>query len=152
MPITSTNMRGTPSARSADSSRAQGVVSVTSSTSEIDVATRMVMIAAAVSPWRVSPRPNGSGTTISPGVTTLSVAGSTMMPVKIGMNSHTRLTKKPSGSRDARGQHERADVRGDQHRDVVDEPDRDQQADQRQHLRAGVEPLQQPGACARRPP
>ena len=102
MPITSTNMRGTPSARRADSSRAQGVVSVTSITSEIEVATRIVMIAAAISPCRVSPRPNGSGTTTSPSVTMLSVAGSTMMPVKIGMNSHTRFTKNPSGSADAR--------------------------------------------------
>ena len=86
----------------AASSRAQGVVSVTSITSEIDVATRIAIIAAAISPWRVRPSPNGSGTTTSPAVTMLSVAGSTMMPVKIGMNSHTRLTKKPSGSADAR--------------------------------------------------
>ena len=75
-----------------------------------------------------------------------------MMPVKIGMNSHTRLTKKPSGSARAARQQQRADVGQQQHGDVVDEPDRDQQADQRQHLRAGVEALQQARACARRPP
>ena len=31
----------------------------------------------------------------------LNVAGSTTMPVKIGMNSHTRLTKNAERSRDA---------------------------------------------------
>ena len=39
-----------------------------------------------------------SGRMIVPGVMKLNIAGITMMPVKIGMNSHTRLTKNPSGS------------------------------------------------------
>ena len=63
------------------------------------------MSAAPVSPCAVNPTGGRtrcqSGTTTSPGVTKLSVAGSTTMPVKIGTNSHTRLTKKPTGSADA---------------------------------------------------
>ena len=60
------------------------------------------MIAAPCRPCAVSPTswPNQvpRGTTIVPGVMRLSVAGSTTMPVKIGMNSQTRLTKKTSDS------------------------------------------------------
>ena len=36
-----------------------------------------------------------------PGVMKLNIAGIAMIPVKIGMNSHTRFTKKPTGSREA---------------------------------------------------
>ena len=36
-----------------------------------------------------------------PGVMKLNMAGIAMIPVKIGMNSHTRFTKNPSGSREA---------------------------------------------------
>ena len=59
------------SARSAASSRVHGVVSVSSTTSEIDVATRMTIRPAAVRPWLVMPdrvaEPVPSGTTMSPG-------------------------------------------------------------------------------------
>ena len=53
--MTSTKMRGTPSARSAASRRTHGVVSVTRTTSEMDVATRVTTSAALVSPWAVNP-------------------------------------------------------------------------------------------------
>ena len=75
---------------------------VSSTTSEIDTATRTMMSAAPCSPCAVSPTswPNQvpSGTTIVPGVMRLSVAGSTTMPVKIGTKSQTRLTKNTSES------------------------------------------------------
>ena len=73
-----------------------------------------------------------SGTTMSPGVMKLKVAGSTTMPVKIGMNSHTRLTKNDSESRERRPA-TRVDARRapTQHRDVADERRRDEQPEQR---------------------
>ena len=99
------NMRGTARARSAASSRFHGVVSVSSTTSEIDTATRVTIRPAEVSPWLVIPTrwPNHvpNGTTMSPWVMKLNVAGSTTMPVKIGMNSQTRLMKNDSDSPDA---------------------------------------------------
>ena len=99
-------MRGTTSARSAASSLAHGVVRVSSTTSEIDTATRLTIRPAACRPWLVMPTgwPNHqapSGTTMWPWVTKLSVAGSTTMPVKIGMNSQTRLMKNDSVSCEA---------------------------------------------------
>ena len=101
--MTRMNIRGTNSARSAASRRGHGVVIVTSTTSEIDVATRMTIRPAAVNPCSVSPTrvPNQvpSGTTIVPWVMKLNVAGTTTIPVKIGMKSQTRLTKKRSDSR-----------------------------------------------------
>ena len=91
--------------RSAASSRVHGVVSVSSTTSEIDVATRVTMIAAPCRPSLVTPTgvPNHvpSGTTIVPGRDEAQAwPGSTTMPVKIGMNSQTRLTK--NGDRESR--------------------------------------------------
>ena len=81
------------------------MVSVSSTTSEIDVATRITISPALCRPWLVSPTrcPNHdpSGTTMWPWVTKLKVAGRTTTPVKIGMNSHTRLTKNPTGRREA---------------------------------------------------
>ena len=111
------------SARSAASSRVHGVVSVSSTTSEIDVATRVTISPAEVRPWAVRPTscPNQvpSGTTMSPGVMKLSVAGSTTMPVKIGTNSHTRLTKNDERQRARRRRAPSVDdVQPDQHRDV----------------------------------
>ena len=93
---------GTKSARSAERRRVQGVVRVSSTTREIETATRTMMIAAPCSPSDVSPtswpKQVPRGTTIVPGVIRLSVAGSTTMPVKIGMKSQTRLTKNTSDS------------------------------------------------------
>src|SRR6185436_9921591 len=103
--MTRTNIRVTPSARSAASSLTQGVVSVSRTTSEIDTATRRTTRAAEVSPCSV--RPSGwpcqvhSSSTTVPSVTIDNVAGSTTTRVKTGMNSQTRLTKKPRGSREA---------------------------------------------------
>src|SRR6478735_7046546 len=75
MPVTSTNTCGTWSACSAFSSRGQGVVSVSSTASETDVATRVTINSAAVRPCWVRPTgvPNQvpSDTTTCPGVTRL---------------------------------------------------------------------------------
>ncbi len=148
-------MRGTNSARRAASSRAHGVVRVSSTTSEIDVATRITIRPAAVSPCWVRPTslPNHvpRGTTTSPGVMKLKVAGSTTMPVKIGMNSHTRLTKNPSGRPDATARTSVASVATDQHGQVAHEGHADQQAEDRHQLHPGVESLQQAGLVGRRP-
>ena len=103
MPTISTKIRGRPRARSAASSRAQDVVSVSSMTSETDAATRVTISAAECRPWAVNP--SGcpcqchSGSTTSPVVMIDSVAGRTTTPVKIGTNSHTRFRKTPSGRR-----------------------------------------------------
>ena len=109
MPSTSTNIFGTNSARRAASSRFHGVVRVSRTTSEIEVATRITMIAAAVQALARDPElvaePRAERDRRScPRVMTLSVAGSTTMPVKIGMNSHTRLTKKRERQPARRGQ------------------------------------------------
>lgn len=93
---------GTNRARSAARSLTHGVVSVSSTTSETDVATRSTMMTAAVMPWLVRPTAFPCqchmGTTTLPCVMKLNMAGITMIPVKMGMNSHTRLMKNPSGS------------------------------------------------------
>ncbi len=72
MPMTSTKIFGTPSARSAASSRTHGVVSVSSTTSEMDVATRVMMSPAPCRPCSVMPCgwpcQCHSGRTTSPGV------------------------------------------------------------------------------------
>ena len=106
MPDDQHEHRAARPARAAREQPDHGVVRVTSTTSEIEVAhaghdqRRRSVSPCAVSPtgW---PNQSPSGTTSSPGVTIENVAGSTTIPVKIGMNSQTRLTKKPSGSRDA---------------------------------------------------
>ena len=75
-----------------------------------------------------------------------------MMPVKIGMNSQTRLTKKPSGSARCARQHERADVG----RDAA--PRRGARARPRSAGRPAPAPsrgrrgVAAARACARRPP
>ena len=101
MPSTRMNIRGTNSARSAASSAVHGVVIVSSTTSEIDVATRSTMSPAAVEPLRVRPTgwPNHvpSGTTIVPvGDEAERRRAARRSPVKIGTNSQTRLTKNRS--------------------------------------------------------
>ena len=104
-PSTKTNARGTRSARSAARSRGQGVVTVSRTTTEIEVATRMTMRPAAVRPCAVKPTgvPNHvpSGTTMWPGVMTLSAAGSATTPVNNGTKSHTRRTRSRAGTCDA---------------------------------------------------
>ena len=55
MASTSTNMRGTNSAAQRRQQPVHGVVSVSSTTSEIDVATRMTMQPAPVRPWLREP-------------------------------------------------------------------------------------------------
>src|SRR3954452_5490382 len=96
------NIRGTKRARNAANNFDHGVVDVSSTTNEIEVATRATISAAEVRPWLVRPTsvPNHvpRERTTCPGVMTLSVAGSTMIPVKIGMKSHTRLTKNETES------------------------------------------------------
>src|SRR4051812_44348153 len=105
MAATTTNMRGTRRLRSAPSSCGQLVVSVTSTASDTLTATRLTISAAPMRPCWVIPTswPNHvpRGTTIDPGVTRLSVAGSTTTAVKIGTNSHTRATNRPTGTHDA---------------------------------------------------
>ena len=146
--MTRTNIRGTPSARSAASSRTHGVVSVSSTTSEIDTATRVTTSAAEVQALggealRVAV-PVHSGSTSRRGVTMDSVAGSTTMPVKTGTNSHTRLMKKPQRQRGGGREQRASRVHGEQHRDVVEERRRDQQHDSADDLGPGVDALQQP--------
>ena len=118
-------MRGTNSERSDASSRFHGVVTVSSTTSEIDTATRVTISAAESSPWRVSPAgwPNQvpSGTTIWPCVMKLSVAGATTIPVKIGMKSHTRLTKNRRVRPDVVAITSVARYMANEHRDVANE-------------------------------
>ena len=67
----------------------------------------MISAAAGQALAREAESPNGSGTTTSPGVTTSSVAGSTTIPVKIGTNSQTRLTKNAERQPRRRGAGER---------------------------------------------
>ncbi len=145
------NMRGTNNDRNAASSFVHEVVSVSSTTSETDVATRVTISAALVSPCDVSPTswPNQvpSGTTMAPGVMRFSVAGRTTMPVKMGTKSQTRLTKKPSDSLDIAARSERGGVGRDQHRQVAHERHGDEQAEQRDDLHPWVEPLQQARLC-----
>ena len=83
------------------------------------------------------------------GVTRFSVAGSTTMPVKIGTNSHTRLTKKPTRQPGRRREHERDDVepRPAPASCARATPRQEQPSSVRQ-LDPRVEPLQQPGRAA----
>ena len=64
-------------------------------------------------------------------MTTLSVAGATTMPVKIGMKSHTRLTKNDTESCDAAASASVAPYMPEQNRDVPNERGDDEQAEQR---------------------
>src|SRR6476620_8598823 len=96
---------GTPRLRNAASSRIHGVVSVSSTTREIDTATRLTTRAAASRPWAVKPWgvpfQYHRVSTTSPEVISERVAGRTTIPVKIGTNNQTRLTKNPTGRADA---------------------------------------------------
>ena len=140
-------IRGTNSARRLASSFVHGVVSVSRTTSETEVATLITISPADVRPCEVTPTALPfqchRGSTIVPGVMKLSVAGSTMMPVKIGMNSHTRLTKKPTGSAESAASRSvpayMASSTGMFRTSAVD----DQQAEQRHDLDARVDLLQQ---------
>ncbi len=102
IPMIRMKILGTYRARRPARSFVHGVVKVSRTTSETDVATRMTSRPAPVRPCSVIPTgwpfQCHSGRTIVPGVMKLNIAGITMMPVKIGMNSHTRLTKNPIGS------------------------------------------------------
>ena len=81
-----------------------------------------------------------------PWVMKLNVAGSTTIPVKIGMNSHTRLTKNDERQPRRGGEHERRRVHARRSTGMLsDERGRDEQAEQRQQLHPRVEALQQAG-------
>ena len=107
----------------------------------------MTMSPADSRPSAVSPTgpPNQwpKGTTIVPGVTRFSVAGSTTIPVKTGTKSHTRATKNLMREAARRRNREGDDVHRCQRGDRVQERGHDQETEQREHLHPGVEPLQQ---------
>ena len=66
------------------------------------------------------------------------------MPVKIGMNSHTRRTKNRIGSRGQDREHEGRQIGHDQHRQRAHERHGDEQTEQRDDLDSRVDSLQQP--------
>lgn len=82
---------GTNNARTAASSLAHGVVMASSTTSEIETATRNTMSPAASRPCEVIP------IVVPPATFSFVTLGN----VVLGMKSHARRTKKPSGILDA---------------------------------------------------
>ncbi len=117
-------------------------------------ATRVTISPAAVRPCCVSPSgwPNQvpSGTTMSPWVMTFNVAGSTTMPVKIGMKSHTRLTKNDNESSRRGRERQRRRVHAEEHGDVAHERGHDEQAEERNQLDPRFQALEQTCVATRR--
>src|SRR5512136_11036 len=96
IPRIKTNTSGTCNTPSALSTLFQGVVNTRSTVNETDVLTRNKRNSAVIAPVCVMTNPSGKCASGGPGV--IKNAGMATIPVKNGMNSHTRLTKKPMGT------------------------------------------------------